>query len=493
MRDPTLAALLEEQRETIVRSWARGVIRDVARYRSSDPVQVRANVRELLDAVTACLRGDGADRIRQVAARLAREGVEEDIPIQATLEALRRGAALLREAAESLAGEDRRRAVAAVEEAFHRCVMEYGEAYAASRFESIRADRDAWMERWRTLVEGSPDAILFLDHEGTIRSWNAGATALFGYREGEILGKPFTVLLPDELREAGELARLEKATASGAAHGYETVRTDRHGHRIPVELSRHVVYDGRGRRIGVTEIMRDLRARWEREASRLQAERLAVIGAMSARLAHEIRNPLGATVLNLEMLREEISSGDPAGADELLEALERELRRVERVLEDYLRFARMPSPRKTRCDLRALIEDLVLFLGGEATARGIELVDRSGNGSAVVVGDAEQLRQAFLNLVRNAIEAVETGGRVELDVRAEEGRVVVEIRDDGCGIPDEVRERMFEPFFSRKPQGTGLGLPLAQQVVMEHGGRIECDSRVGEGTRFTVSLPGGTA
>lgn len=499
----TLAHILRERREEIVRAWVGGVSRDIVRYRTMEPERLADSVRTHFEGILAYLERGDRDPIRCFAERTAREWVSEQVPIEGTLRSFRQGASVVAAAVAALPEEDRQAALALIDEAFHSSVVEYGEAYAEARFRTTPPDQDAWMVQWRTLLEGSADAILFLDHAGTIRSWNQGAVDLLGYRQEEIVGKPFTVLLPDELRETGELERLERATAAGAIRGYETGRVDRHGARIPVELSRHVVFDRRGRRIGVTEIMRDLRERQEREASRLQAERLAVIGAMSARLAHEIRNPLSAAVLNLEMLREEVDEGRSQNSSELLEALEREVRRVERVLDDYLRFARMPAPRKSRVELRSLVEDLVLFLGADANVRQVALVEERGSRAAEVEGDPEQLRQMLLNLVRNAVEAVPPGGRVGLRV-LEGGRkqadpadplapdlavAIVEIEDNGPGIPTDVRERMFQPFYSTKPLGTGLGLPLAQQVAAEHGGTITCESRVGEGTRFRVTLP----
>jgi signal transduction histidine kinase len=224
-------------------------------------------------------------------------------------------------------------------------------------------------------------------------------------------------------------------------------------------------------------------------AELLRAERLAAVGRISAQITHEIRNPLNAIGLNAELLAEEI----PAGASEakaLVAAIGREVDRLHAVTEEYLRFARLPKPVFGPEDVNEIASGLVEFVAPEFGAAGIELRLDLAPRLPPVRADEGQLRAAFLNLLRNSREAMPAGGVAIVTTRAgPSGAVEVEVRDTGGGIPAEDLTRIFDPFYSTKEKGTGLGLAFAQQVVKEHGGGIRCTSEVGSGTAFTVVLP----
>ena len=227
----------------------------------------------------------------------------------------------------------------------------------------------------------------------------------------------------------------------------------------------------------------------------LRAERLAAVGRMAAQVSHEIRNPLSSIGLNAELMADELTAArfdDPAHADEarvLLAAIAKEVDRLTDITEEYLRFARMPRPALATEDLGALVKGVLSFTAGELGAAGITVVPEVAPG-LFVLADEGQLRRALLNLLRNAREAMADGGT--LTVRAEaagDDRVAVTVADTGPGIPDEDRERIFDPFYSTKERGTGLGLALTQQIVAEHQGTIRCESELGAGTRFRIELP----
>ncbi len=227
----------------------------------------------------------------------------------------------------------------------------------------------------------------------------------------------------------------------------------------------------------------------------LRAERLAAVGRMAAQVSHEIRNPLSSIGLNAELMADELTAArfdDPAHAEEaraLLAAIAKEVDRLTDITEEYLRFARMPRPALATEDLGALVRGVLSFTAGELGAAGITVVPEIDAG-LFVLADEGQLRRALLNLLRNAREAMAGGGT--LTVRAEaagDDRVAVSVADTGPGIPDADRERIFDPFYSTKERGTGLGLALTQQIVAEHQGTIRCESELGAGTRFRIELP----
>ena len=222
-----------------------------------------------------------------------------------------------------------------------------------------------------------------------------------------------------------------------------------------------------------------------------RAERLAAVGRISAQITHEIRNPLNAIGLNAELLQEELESAaaPPREAVQLVRAISREVDRLNGVAEEYLRFARLPRPHLARQDLSELVGSLLDFLAPELAAARIEVRRELAPGLPGVRGDEGQLRAVLLNLLRNSREALPGGGVVTVRTRRADGGVEVEVGDTGGGIPPGDLSRIFEPFYSTKERGTGLGLAFAHQVVKEHGGEIRCESALGKGTTFTVRLP----
>jgi len=222
----------------------------------------------------------------------------------------------------------------------------------------------------------------------------------------------------------------------------------------------------------------------------LAAERLAAAGRISAQITHEIRNPLNSLGLNAELLAEELAESGSAEARALLGAISREVDRLDGVTEEYLRFARLPKPSMAREDLNEILGALLDFVAPEMAAARVRVERALAPGLPPVRGDEGQLRAAFLNLLRNSREAMPAGGTVSVrTARSGDGMVEVVVADTGGGIPPEQISRIFDPFYSTKTGGTGLGLAFTLQVLKEHGGSIQCESAPGRGTTFVVRLP----
>jgi len=237
----------------------------------------------------------------------------------------------------------------------------------------------------------------------------------------------------------------------------------------------------------------------EREQRLIRSERMATAGRMASHVTHEIRNPLSSISLNTELLEEDVGAlglgeGDVEETLSLCRAIRKEVDRLTDFTEEYLRFARLPQPNLQAEDIKILLLDLLSFTSGELRDKGVEVVHRLDEGLPPVMADESQLRRAFLNLVRNAGEAMAAtgeGGTLEVVARLLRGQVEVRVKDNGPGIAPEDRAKVFEPFFSTKETGTGLGLALTQQIIQEHGGTIELESEPGAGTTFVVRLPVG--
>ncbi|MBX7083477.1 MAG: HAMP domain-containing histidine kinase [Nannocystaceae bacterium] len=235
----------------------------------------------------------------------------------------------------------------------------------------------------------------------------------------------------------------------------------------------------------------------ERERLLVRGERLAAAGQLAAQITHEIRNPLSAVALNVELLEDELP--EHGEGRRLLGKITAEVDRLTNITESYLRFARRPKPELAALDLRAELESFLEFTAPELQEHGVTLAPELPGAPVMVLGDANQLRQALLNLVRNAKEAAleRRGGagdrapRVGVELHCKEDAVVLVVSDNGGGIdlPPDQLERIFEAFYTRKAQGTGLGLPMVQQILADHGGSVRVAQTGPGGTRFELTLP----
>ncbi|MBA3394920.1 MAG: HAMP domain-containing protein [Deltaproteobacteria bacterium] len=234
------------------------------------------------------------------------------------------------------------------------------------------------------------------------------------------------------------------------------------------------------------------RAVEERERELVRSERLAAVGKMAAMITHEVRNPLSSIGLNTELLEDELGEG-PEGAEarSLCSSIHREVDRLTAITEEYLAFARLPKPKLAREPVNTMVSALASFVHEDLAGKKVKLETDLVAGDPIAWCDGGQIRQCLINLVRNAADAVAAKGEghVMLRTRVAGRRIEIDVVDDGIGITPEVLPKLFDPFFSTKEGGSGLGLALTQQIIRDHGGDLRVDSTVGRGTTFTVSVP----
>jgi len=227
------------------------------------------------------------------------------------------------------------------------------------------------------------------------------------------------------------------------------------------------------------------------ERRRLQAQ-YAEIAFLAGGLAHEIKNPLSTIGLNLELMAEDLGPAESPRDRRLLQRIERvqtECRRLEAILKAFLQFARVGELDRVATDLNVEVREFIDFFQPHAAEHGIDVSPHLAVDLPPVSVDRALLRQVLLNLALNAQQAMPGGGLLELQTCAKDGRVLIELIDNGRGMDAATREKMFQVFFSTKPGGSGLGLPTVRKIVEAHGGTISCESEPGQGTRFTISLP----
>jgi signal transduction histidine kinase len=245
--------------------------------------------------------------------------------------------------------------------------------------------------------------------------------------------------------------------------------------------------------LGFVYVLYLLRKNRRLEQSRLAAERRSYVGLLASGLAHEIRNPLNAMNMNLQMLEEELQlvpGIDGSDTSELLDFTKSEIKRLERLVNNFLAYARPSRPNFEPKDLNAVIQEICRFLQADLSQANVEVEMLLQPLLPSTDLDETQFKQAVMNLLVNAKQVVGPGGNITIKTRAGSGgEVVLEIQDDGPGIDPEAQERIFEVFYSSRGGGTGLGLPIARQVIERHGGSIEVESEPGRGATFRIRLP----
>ena len=360
----------------------------------------------------------------------------------------------------------------------------------AARDQSLReaAVAEQRLQRMQVqIVEALRAAILVIDRTGMIKTTNPAAEEILGVGARDVgasiddtsLLRRFPALADAiaKVAEGGDALTLEGERIAGFTE-----------HLVDVLVTPFGDEAEEGAVRGVLVVADDVSDAMATKSRLIQTERLAAIGRMAAHVTHEVRNPLSSIGLNVDMLGDEIHDSG-SESRHLLESIQRELERLESITEEYLRLARLPEPSLTPDDPSHLLRDTAAFVRREMDASGVELSLDLASQLPAVAMDEPQLRQALLNLLRNARESMPEGGVATLEATRYESGVRIQVHDEGAGIEAEEREHVFDLFYTTKERGTGLGLPLTQQIVVAHGGSIACKPRHPQGTTFEVWLP----
>ncbi|MFP4268418.1 MAG: two-component system sensor histidine kinase NtrB [Spirochaetaceae bacterium] len=239
-------------------------------------------------------------------------------------------------------------------------------------------------------------------------------------------------------------------------------------------------------------IFSDITEKRKREARLRRAESLASLTTLAAGVAHEIKNPLGSIGIHIQLIQKALKKNrclDEETANKYLEVIDEEIERLNGIVVDFLFAVRPMDTELKKADLNKVIEDLVGFVKYEAEESGVHVETKLGSTISKVEIDEKFIKQALMNIVKNGIAAMEGGGVLTISTREDEGYVHTDISDTGVGISDEKITKIFEPYYTTKDFGSGLGLTVVYKVVREHGGEISVQSQEGEGTTFTISLP----
>lgn len=350
-----------------------------------------------------------------------------------------------------------------------------------------------------SILTNSVDAIIVFDNENHIQMWNRGAQLIFGYTPEEMLGQTFRRLIPPDIDPDEEIARLDELVRQhGYVRNFITQRVTKDGRRITVDISRTPFRSEDGQFEGHTAVVKDVTEKHEFDQKMYNAEKLASIGLLASGVAHEISNPLAIILGFTDLLKERFEPDSDIYRD--LEKIEANANQAQTIVNDLLGFSRSEHAVRKHADLAESVHRLAEFVRKTHLVKKTELEVEIDDNLPPVNGDSREIQQVLLNLVNNAAAAIDhKQGVVQIVAnRAGDGWVQLCVKDNGRGIPEEIRPRVFDPFFTTKEfgEGTGLGLSLCYGLVRKWGGEIEFETRTaGEdrrndsGTTFTIRIP----
>ncbi|MFN8009068.1 MAG: ATP-binding protein [Terriglobia bacterium] len=339
------------------------------------------------------------------------------------------------------------------------------------------------------LMESSSDAITTADNRGRLIFWSKGAEEIFGYKASEVLGKSaaefYAAGKEDARRVMSQLGR------KGRLKNVEVEYVGKQGRKIYASLSASLLKDERGRMIGSLGIIRDITPFHVLSQQLVQSERLATIGRLSTQIAHEIMNPLSSIKMNIRILskREGLSPND----QRRLQIANFEIDHLEKILQDIFDYSKSLQLDFSKENLNEVLEKCFVMVQDHLESGKIQVVKRYQKDLPPAKIDLVRMMQVFTNLLMNSIQAVTRGGKIRIITgltRHQGARwFSVKITDNGKGIPPALLGSVFEPFYTTKSHGTGLGLTIVRKIMDQHDGRISIRSLPGKFTTFTLLLP----
>lgn len=338
-------------------------------------------------------------------------------------------------------------------------------------------------QRYRSLVKYNPMGVCALDTDGRFVLVNASYERITGYSSEELLGQSrLDLWYPNDYPKAEKL--MTSALQGDITEDAEITLRHKDGHpltltttNVPIVINDEIV--------GYFTILRDLTETKVAEELLRKSEKLSAVGQLAAGVAHEIRNPLTAIKGFLQLLQHEL----PTENTHYLNIILNELTRIELISSELLILAKPQAEEFKPHSIQDIVENVMLLLNSQAILHNVELVQELSPDLPEVMCEANQIKQVFINGIKNAIDALPHGGKIQLAVRASGLSVIAQIKDNGVGISSETLRRLGEPFYTTKANGTGLGLMVTHKIIERHGGSIEYESTEGEGTTVTISFP----
>jgi len=348
------------------------------------------------------------------------------------------------------------------------------------------------------LIEDSVDGIIVTDMKGDILIFNKGAENLLDYKAEEVVRKMNirSIYQPGVAKEVMEKLRSPDFGGTGKLTSFPIFHRKKEGELIEGDLSASIIYDEKGNEIASIGIFKDLRERLriERELQKmqealLQSEKLAAMGRLTSQVAHELNNPIYGIMNTLELLKTEIPP--ESKRRRILELSLSETQRLSEMLRNMLSFSKPEEEKRRPIKINELIEGILLVMEKQMKESNIKVETSLDPNISEIMASTNQMRQVMLNIFKNAKEAMPKGGTLTVKTVMEGDKILLHLKDTGTGIPEEIRDKVFEAFFTtkQKVKGVGLGLSVCYGIIKDHGGEIKVESEEGKGATFIITLP----
>jgi len=327
--------------------------------------------------------------------------------------------------------------------------------------------------------------VVTVDTEMQVATLNPAAERILGISEEMLIGRPLPSIFKDDGALTADIRKVLEGRSPRTLRDVKLVTAS--GKVVHAQASVSRMRDPGGRQLGAVVTIEDVSEVKALTEQLIRADRLAALGELTAGVAHEVRNPLGIIRASVQLMED--SECDRQRVTSAAQVIKQEIDRLDRVIKALLDFGRPAAPTMRPVAVEQVLEDVALFSTTFAKRSHVKLVHHYAAGVPDVMGDPEQLKQVFVNLISNAVQAMPGGGTLSVTTGHENGFVFVAFRDTGGGIPADVLSKVFDPFVSMRDDGTGLGLTIVHRIVDDHSGHMEVTSEPGEGTTFTVWLP----
>jgi signal transduction histidine kinase len=351
------------------------------------------------------------------------------------------------------------------------------------RFAGSRLELETMRDQLQQVVSSLSERVVLIDRERRVLMASPEAERLLGGGHFTLRGKPIT----ESLGIHHPLSALTERAFTSRQSLQETAMVSANGDDAQKVVASVQLFEDHGKPAGALLTLRDFESLRQLESQLDYATKLAALSRITSGVAHEVKNPLHAMVLHLELLNAKLEAGlDPKTHVQVLTS---EVNRLNRVVQTFLDFTRPVELKLVAADANTLVRE-VMLLAADARTDNIEIVERYADGPLQIKADADLLKQAILNIVINGCQAMTEGGQLRVSTsRDPKGQVQITVSDQGPGIPENVRDKIFNLYYTTKPQGSGIGLAQAFRAVQLHNGRIEVDSQPGAGARFRITLP----
>ncbi|MGC2588580.1 MAG: PAS domain S-box protein [Pseudolabrys sp.] len=342
-----------------------------------------------------------------------------------------------------------------------------------------------------SIVETSDDAIVSKNLDGVITSWNRGAERVFGYSAGEVVGQPITIVIPED-RQREEREILTRLGQGERIDHYETIRLRKDGSLIVVSLSVSPVKNAEGKIVGASKIARDITEQRRGQEQIATLAREATVGQLSASIAHEIRQPLAGILASAQAALRWLEKANVEEVRENLNGIVSDGQRANDIIKNLRAMFKHDVQEKTPVDINGLVLWVIALVVIDLQKHKIELRTQLDDRSPEALGNQVQLQQVILNLVMNAIESMSSLQTRVLRIKTELGQsstVHVSVEDTGTGIKPSDVTRLFQPMFTTKARGMGMGLSICKSIIENHDGRIWVTAGANGGSNFQFELP----